>query len=200
MVSTCKALLKQSRNIFALLSLLAAFSCNALAADNATLIMYYSMTGKTRLVANELKALLPSADLVEIKSDVSIPVAVFWHLPFDQNAAVATLPVDPERYSRVILCTPVWMQRISSPAKTVIKTVPMQGKPLEVFVTCAGHFGEGGQQSLQELLASKGIKLAGLHIVRTAGQTEAGIRNQVRAEAQSLWNALPAPAPAEPGK
>ena len=162
----------------------------ALAADNSTLIMYYSMSGKTRIVAEELKALMPSADLIEIKSDVGIPTAIFWHLIFDQNATIEPLQVDPERYSKIILCSPVWMQRISSPAKTVINTVQMQGKQMEVFVTCAGHFGEGGQNSVKELLSSKGIKLTGLHIIKTGDQPETGIRNQVREEAKNLCPAL----------
>jgi flavodoxin len=171
--------------------------CSVFAGDNSTLILYYSMSGKTRIVASELKALMPSADLIEIKSDVGIPTAIFWHLLFNQNATIQPLQVDPERYSKIILCTPIWMQRISSPAKTVINTVRMQDKPIEVFVTCAGHFGEDGQNSVKELLSAKGIKLTGLHIIKTGDQPETGIRNQVREEAKNLCPALKAQ-PASP--
>jgi menaquinone-dependent protoporphyrinogen IX oxidase len=51
-------------------------------AGEKTLIMYYSKTGKTRIVAEELKALIPDARLVEVKSDVGMMKAVFWHQLF----------------------------------------------------------------------------------------------------------------------
>ncbi len=114
--------------------------------------MYYSKTGKTQIVAEELKALMPDARVVEIKSDVGIMKAVMWQQLFNRNACNEPIAVDLEKYDRVILCSPIWLQKISSPMRTIINTVPLTGKQVQMFVVCAGHFGEGGQKKLKKQL------------------------------------------------
>ena len=90
--------------------------------------MYYSKTGKTKIVAEELKVLIPDARVVEIKSDVGIMKAVMWQQLFNRNACNEPIAVDLEKYDRVILCSPLWLQKISSPMRTIINTVPIEGK------------------------------------------------------------------------
>ena len=116
-------------------------------AQNQTLIMYYSKTGKTNIVAEELKTLMPDARIVEIKSDVGIMQAVMWHQLFNRNACNEPIAVDLEKYDQVILCSPIWLQKISSPMRTIINTAPLKGKQVQMFVVCAGHFGEGGRRT-----------------------------------------------------
>ena len=149
-------------------------------AQNQTLIMYYSKTGKTKIVAEELKVLIPDARLVEIKSDVGIMKAVMWQQLFNRNACNEPIAVDLEKYDRVILCSPLWLQKISSPMRTIINTVPMEGKKVNLFVVCAGHFGESGQKKLQKQLASKKIDCESLSIIKAGGKTDEDIRQQVR--------------------
>ena len=149
-------------------------------AQNQTLIMYYSKTGKTKIVVEELKMLIPDARLVEIKSDVGIMKAVMWQQLFNRNACNEPIAVDLEKYDRVILCSPIWLQKISSPMRTIINTVPMEGKKVNLFVVCAGHFGESGQKKLQKQLASKKIDLEGLSIIKSGNKTDEDIRKQVQ--------------------
>ena len=149
-------------------------------AQNQTLIMYYSKTGKTKIVAEELKVLIPAARVVEIKSDVGIMKAVMWQQLFNRNACNEPIAVDLEKYDRVILCSPIWLQKISSPMRTIINTVPMEGKKVNLFVVCAGHFGESGQKKLQKQLASKKIDCESLSIIKSGGKTDEEIRQQVR--------------------
>ena len=149
-------------------------------AQNQTLIMYYSKTGKTQIVADELKALMPDARVVEIKSDVGIMKAVMWQQLFNRNACNEPIAVNLEKYDRVILCSPLWLQKISSPMRTIINTVPMEGKKVKLFVVCAGHFGESGQKKLQKQLASKKIDCESLSIIKSGGKTDEDIRKQVQ--------------------
>jgi len=149
-------------------------------AQNQTLIMYYSKTGKTKIVAEELKVLIPDARVVEIKSDVGIMKAVMWQQLFNRNACNEPIAVDLEKYDKVILCSPLWLQKISSPMRTIINTVPMEGKKVNLFVVCAGHFGESGQKKLQKQLASKKIDCESLSIIKSGGKTDEDIRQQVR--------------------
>jgi len=149
-------------------------------AQNQTLIMYYSKTGKTQIVADELKALMPDARVVEIKSDVGIMKAVMWHQLFNRNACNEPIAIDLEKYDRVILCSPIWLQKISSPMRTIINTVPLTGKQVQMVVMCAGHFGEGGQKKLKKQLASKEINLVSLAIIKSGNKTDEDIRKQVQ--------------------
>ena len=149
-------------------------------AGEETLIMYYSKTGKTRIVAEELKALVPAARLVEIKSDVGIMKAVFWHQLFSRNACNEPISVDLEKYERIILCSPIWLQKISSPMRTIINTVPLKGKQVDMFVVCAGHFGDEGQSKLKKQLAAKEIEMHSLSIIKSGGKTDEEIQKQVR--------------------
>ena len=149
-------------------------------AQNQTLIMYYSKTGKTKIVAEELKVLIPDARVVEIKSDVGIMKAVMWQQLFNRNACNEPIAVDLEKYDRVILCSPIWLQKISSPMRTILNTVPMEGKKVNLFVVCAGHFGEGGQKKLKKQLASKEINLMSLSIIKSGNKTDEDIRKQVQ--------------------
>jgi multimeric flavodoxin WrbA len=142
--------------------------------------MYYSKTGKTKIVAEELKVLIPDARVVEIKSDVGIMKAVMWHQLFNRNACNEPIAVNLEKYDRVILCSPIWLQKISSPMRTIIKTVPLESKKVKMFVVCAGHFGEGGQKKLKKQLASKKIDWESLSIIKSGGKTDEDIRQQVR--------------------
>lgn len=151
------------------------------AGEQTTLILYYSRTGKTRIVAEELKTLIPAARLVEIKSDVGIMKAVFWHQLFNRNACNEPIQVDLRKYDRIILCSPIWLQKISSPIRTIINTVLMEEKPVEMYVVCAGHFGEGGQKRLRKQLAAKKINLQNLYVVKSGGKTDEEINKQVQA-------------------
>ena len=158
-------------------------------ADEETLILYYSKTGKTRIVAEELKELIPDARLVEIKSDVGMMKAVFWHQLFSRNACNEPISVDLEKYDRIILCSPIWLQKISSPMRTIINTVPLQGKQVGVFVVCAGHFGDGGQSKLKKQLAAKEITMQSLSIIKSGGKSEEEIQKQVREQFENSQQA-----------
>jgi flavodoxin len=109
--------------------------------DNSTLILYYSMTGKTKIVAEKLNSLISGSKLVEVKSDASIPAAIFWYkLPFTK-ADIEPININFNDYDRIFLCTPIYMQGISPAIKAVIKDIPMKDKKVSVLTTCGGFYG-----------------------------------------------------------
>lgn len=155
-------------------------------AKNSTLILYYSKMGTTRIVADELSTLIPSAELEEIKSDVGIMKAVLWHQLFDRNATIEPIKSDPSKFDHIILCSPIWFQNISSPARTIINTMPLQGKTMQLFITYGNNFGKSGQEKLKKLVISKGVDLKDLYIVKTGDKSEKEIRRQTREQLQNL--------------
>jgi flavodoxin len=90
-----------------------------------TLIVYYSRTGFTKQLAHEL-AVHVRADLEEVidKKDRS---GVLGYL-FSGRDAMKEIPANiqkpnrnPQKYSLIIICTPIWAHKMSTPILSFIK-------------------------------------------------------------------------------
>ena len=145
-----------------------------------TLILYYSKMGKTRILAEEARKLLPAAEFQEIKSDEGLMKAAVWNQMFNRDASIDKIDVDMSKYEKVILLSPIWFQKISSPARTVINTLTLQGKELQLIITCGGHFGEEAQEKLKKYAQSKGAEVIDFSVVKTGGKKEEELNKMVR--------------------
>ena len=156
--------------------------------DNKTLILYYSMTGKTKIVAEKLNSLVLGSKLVEVKSDASIPAAIFWYkFPFTK-AKVEPLDVNFNDYDQILLCTPVYLQGISPAIKSVIKDIPMKGKKVSVFTTCGGFYGSFMHWFVKNSIKSKGAEVQGLYVVKVGGKTDEEIEDQTATHLKTIKN------------
>ena len=157
--------------------------------DNSTLILYYSMTGKSKIVAEELNSLVPGSKLVEVKSDASIPAAIFWYkLPFTK-ADIEPLNINFDDYDRIFLCTPIYMQGISPAIKAVIKDIPLEDKKVSVFTTCGGFYGSFMHWFVKRSIKSKGAEVNGLYVVKVGGKTDEEIKAQTSTHLKAICNA-----------
>ena len=146
--------------------------------DNKTLILYYSKTGKTKIVAEELNHLIQGSTLVEVKSDASIPAAIFWYKwPFTK-AKIEPLNINFDNYEKIFLCTPVYMQGISPAIKAVIKDIPLKDKNATVFATCGGFYGSFMRWIVKRKIKSKGAEVEGVYVVKVGGKTNEEIEEQ----------------------
>jgi flavodoxin len=157
--------------------------------DNSTLILYYSMTGKTKIVAEKLNSQMPGSKLVEVKSDASIPAAIFWYkLPFTK-AKTEPLGVNFDDYDQIFLCTPIYMQGISPAIKAVIKDIPMKNKKVSVFTTCGGFYGFLMHGFVKRSIKSKGAEVQGLYVVKVGGKSDEEIENQTATHLKTILDA-----------
>ena len=157
--------------------------------DNKTLILYYSKTGKTKIVAEELNHLIQGSTLVEVKSDASIPAAIFWYKwPFTK-AKIEPLNINFDNYEKIFLCTPVYMQGISPAIKAVIKDIPLKDKNATVFATCGGFYGSFMHWFVKRSIKSKGAEVNGLYVVKVGGKTDEEIKAQTSTHLKAIWNA-----------
>ena len=146
--------------------------------DNKTLILYYSKTGKTKIVAEELNHLIQGSTLIEVKSDASIPAAIFWYKwPFTK-AKIEPLNINFDNYEKIFLCTPVYMQGISPAIKAVIKDIPLKDKNATVFATCGGFYGSFMRWIVKRKIKSKGAEVEGVYVVKVGGKTDEEIEEQ----------------------
>ena len=173
-VSAIKASEEVSENVLSVTSDNETFSVS----DNETLILYYSKTGKTKIVAEELNHLIQGSTLVEVKSDASIPAAIFWYkLPFTK-AKFEPLNINFDNYEKIFLCTPVYMQGISPAIKAVIKDIPLKDKNATVFAICGGFYGSFMRWIVKNKIKSKGAEVEGIYVVKVGGKTNEEIEEQ----------------------
>jgi flavodoxin len=112
------------------------------------LILYFSKTGKTKVACEALKKAL-GADMLEIK-----------HLK-DK--------IEPERpdlspYPFIILGSPIWMAKLSTPIRTLIDKNRFDGKKVVIFTT-ANAFGKVYEENSKLLVTAAGGKVIGYYLV-----------------------------------
>jgi len=147
------------------------------------IIVYYSRTGKTRIVANGLMDQL-SCETAEIKSieDRSgffgVLTCVLDQL-LERDAQIEPLKKDVTVYNPIIIATPIWLGKLSSPARTFIKQSGLNGKEVYIVLTYNGSLTEEKENILKEGLTSQGINLKELYKVVTKEKTDEEIKKDI---------------------
>ncbi len=123
------------------------------------LIVYYSRTGYTRRVAEELAA-LADAELQPITEDRSrMGIAGFFRSATEaylvRPAKINPSQHTPENYDLVIFGTPVWAGRISSPMLGYLKTYKPQVDRYAVFCTVGGSDGAVALDQFAEIIGKQ---------------------------------------------
>ena len=147
---------------------------------NKTLILYYTRTGKNEIVAKAVNGFIKNSIIEQVKSNVSVPASALWYkLPFTK-AAIDPLEVNPDEFNNIILCTPVYLQGISPPIKTVIKEFPLKGKNVAVLATCGGMYFSVFHSFVKWSLNRRGANVSGVYVVKVGGKSDEEIALQVK--------------------
>lgn len=147
------------------------------------LILYYTLTGKNKIIAGELKQQL-SCDVGEIKT-VSERSGIWGFIVsgyeniFDKDAELQPFTMNLKDTNPIIICTPLWMQKISSPARTFLKNPALKGKDIYLFVSFNGHWGEDKEEEYKKELVAQGIHIKGIYRMVIGGKTEDEIKKEV---------------------
>ena len=111
------------------------------------LIVYFSYTGNTRMIANKIKEKL-NCDILEIKTVLSYSDDYDTVVNDEQNSEASNfLPeiqdinIDLSKYNEIILGTPVWWYRPVPAIRTFLSKNDLSGKTIKPFATNAGWLG-----------------------------------------------------------
>ena len=137
-----------------------------------TAIVYYSLNGNTRMVAERVAAAI-GADLIELKPEKAYPDTGFKKFIWGGSAVVMgrrpklqPYEFDADRYERIIFGTPVWASSFSPPLKSFIaeQREALAGKRFAVF-TC--YAGSGAAKTVEKLSRELGVEKfeAGLFLI-----------------------------------
>jgi flavodoxin len=112
-----------------------------------TLVVYYSLEGNTKALAEEVAKEL-EAELLELKplKDVS-PKGVMKYIWGGRQAMTKALPElasfakNPQDYEVIVIGTPVWAWTFSPAVRSFLKKAALNGKKVAYFATHEGGLG-----------------------------------------------------------
>ena len=135
--------------LFAVAALAVTALCGCSTSAKKTLVLYYSQTGATKAVAEELQSQL-GADIACIEAvepydaDYATTVAR-WRQERENGIKVAIQPltINLAQYDTIFLGFPIWGGTCASPMATFLADNSLAGKKVVTFAT----FGSGGIES-----------------------------------------------------
>ena len=136
-----------------------------------TVVIYYSYTGKTRMLA-EAKAKELGSKLYEIKEKKSRSVLnayILGSLAARKQKASETVPIsiDFADCERILLAAPIWAGYPAPAMNSIINLLP-EGKQVELFMTSGSGNSSGSKQKTEALILKKGCTVKGYHDIRAS--------------------------------
>lgn len=150
------------------------------------LVVYYSRSGNTRLVAEAISKAM-TADCVEIKSNknresgLGVFTCVLDQL-LDRDDELKSQPVDVSKYDPIIIVSPIWIHKLSSPVRTFIKSGLFHEKEVHLVLTYNGNQSDADEKELKDRISSYGIIIKGLNKINTKNKDV----NEIKQEAVKL--------------
>lgn len=116
--------------------------------NSKKLVVYYSYTGNTKMIAERIQKIL-NCDVLEIKP--VIPYSTDYQTVVDEeqnNESTGKTPEiekidkDLSKYDEIIVGTPVWWYTIAPVIRTFLKENDLKDKIIKPFATNAGWLGQ----------------------------------------------------------
>ena len=120
-----------------------------------TLIIYYSYTGKTRTIAEEL-AKKESADIVEVKekkkrSKFNAYIIGSFTAMRQKKADLESFNIDFSEYEKIIIAMPIWAGFPAPAFNNVLELLP-NDKTVELIMTSGSGKSTGSAEKSKELV------------------------------------------------
>lgn len=140
------------------------------------LIVYFSYTNNTRMIANKIKDKL-NCNILEIKTVIPYSDDYDTVVNDEQNSEASNhlpeiqeIDIDLSKYGEIILGTPVWWYRPVPAIRTFLKQNDLSGKTIKPFATNAGWLGHTFEE-IQKLCPNSKVE-KGMNIVYTEDYRE----------------------------
>jgi flavodoxin len=129
------------------------------------LVVYYSLTGKTRLVARVIAEAL-NAVLVEIEERRPIPIPfVYLSGGFaaftNRGTKINPVDVDLKQYERIFIGSPIWASRPTPAVNSFIYQSNFEGRSVIPFFTMAGDSSANALENITAKIEKSRGEVAG---------------------------------------
>ena len=130
-----------------------------------SLVVYYSLTGKTKLAAQAIAEVL-NAPLVEIQEKRPIPMPfVYLSGSFaaftNRGRKINPIDVDLKQYDRVFIGSPMWAYRPPPAVNSFIYQTDFEGRTVIPFFTMGGDNAEGALANIKAKIEKSQGKVIG---------------------------------------
>lgn len=120
-----------------------------------TLVAYYSMSGNTRRIADEIRN-ATGADIEEIgeikpRGGVTGAIRALLDALTRRTPPILVADHDPAEYDLLVIGGPVWAGRMASPVRTYAKRYGARATHVAFFCTEDGHGADSAFADLQKL-------------------------------------------------
>jgi flavodoxin len=156
-----------------------------------TLVVYYSLTGKTNVVAQALAKEL-GADVRRVE-DVAKPSVTWWFIITAAISArrgveseIKPIDTDVRGYDRILVGSPVWGGSPSTPINAFIAQADFSGKDVVPFMTMGGNDASDALKKLSERIQKRGGKIVGSFAFSSKNATDEELTARAREMAQRL--------------
>ena len=141
-------------------------SMNQIGGCMKSLVVYYSLTGKTRLVAQAIAEAL-NATLVEIKETKPRKLGFSVYLlggflaVTNRGSKINPIDVDLKQYERIFIGSPIWGSRPAPAVNSFIYQTNFEGRSVIPFFTMGGTNSEKALANITAKIEKRQGKVAG---------------------------------------
>ena len=174
--------MKKQKFLYAALVLIAALiygaiiPCAAMAADPAKpLVVWYSRSGTSQLVAESIQKYLGACDIDRIPSTKDRGfMTIVGEQYFGAADEQAKYPKSLAGYNPVFICAPVYFMKLSAPARAFMELnrEELKGKDIYIFVTLGGKLAEDKKQAIKDFGSGLGLSIQAVNIMPTGKKEE----------------------------
>ena len=139
--------------------------------NSKKLVVYYSYTGHTKMIAKRIEEKL-GCDILEIKPIIPYSTNYQTVVNKEQNnessnktPQIEKIDKDLKKYDEIIIGSPVWWYTIAPVIRTFLKQNDLSGKTIKPFATNAGWLGQTFKE-IKKLCPNSNVK-GGMNIVFT---------------------------------
>lgn len=124
---------------------------------NKKLVIYYSLTGNTKFIADSIGFSI-GADMLEIKPKKEIKnkgiLRYFWggkQVILEEKPELLPMKVDLEDYDLIFIGTPVWAGHYNPVFRTFLDKHKIKDKKIAIYASCKGNCSKALEKLKEEL-------------------------------------------------
>ncbi|HEY4711724.1 MAG TPA: hypothetical protein VIH69_03475 [Dehalococcoidia bacterium] len=142
-----------------------------------SLVVYYSLTGKTKLVSQVIAEAL-NATLVEIKETKPRKLGPFVYLTggfaaiMNWGSKINPIDVDLKQYERVFIGSPNWGSRPAPAVNSFIYQTNFEGRSVIPFLTMGGDNADKALANIRAKIEKNQGKVAGSFAITSYGLSD----------------------------
>jgi flavodoxin len=150
-----------------------------------SLVVYYSLTGKTRLVAQAIAEAL-NATLVEVREKKTRKLGPFIYLVggfgamTNRGSKINPVDVDLRQYERIFVGSPIWASRPVPAVNSFIYQTNFEGRNIIPFFSMGGTTAEKALENITAKLERRQGKVTGSFAVTSYGVSDEEIISKAK--------------------